>query len=214
MYATNSHKISTSNKIDNEIMSCVMNKSKLSNILYDTIVDHYKTNRKHALSYLYEFTRRQTHGLSIQAYFGKGECGYTCNILKDYLVGNKIYETVDIYIKRRTQYEIEMYKLSCNNHAFLQVVDEKNNCLIIDPTYKQLLFVGAGNVTKWCSAYTEYLFNLPPIFIGTKEELIKLLQDLKMKRLQDEEHCKDNDNILDDWYDDVKIESSLSYITL
>ena len=191
-----------------------MNKIKLSSILYDTIVDHYMTNRKQDLSILYEFTRRQTHGLSVQAYFGKGECGYTCNILKDYLVRNKIYKTVDIYIKRRTRYEIEFHKLSCNDHAFLQTVDEKNNYYIIDPTYKQLLFVGAGNVTKWTSSYTEYLFNLPPIFIGTKQEIVKLLQDLKMKRLQDEEHCKDNDNILDDWYDDVKIESSVSHTTL
>ncbi|OGT38289.1 MAG: hypothetical protein A3F12_05260 [Gammaproteobacteria bacterium RIFCSPHIGHO2_12_FULL_38_14] len=53
-------------------------------------------------------------------------------------------------------------------------------------------------VEKWFSNYAEYLYRLPPVFIGTDEELDQTLSDLYNRRQLDVLHK--NDIWFNDWH--------------
>lgn len=150
------------------------------NIFYYHILSHYKSLG--LKRYLFDYIRREKFGETKQAYSGNGECGNTCRLLKEsYLKDAKINVKVQSNFSRE-------------DHMFLTW-----NSFIIDPTYKQLLYINKGPVEKFHSPYMKYLFNLPPIFIGTSSEMYLLQKELKIIRSADFYH--QNDEIYDNWYE-------------
>lgn len=101
---------------------------------------------------LYDSIQVKKYGYSKQSWFGYKSCGESCYILQKELIKQGYDASVYLNYKK---YE---------DHCFIMI----NNNIIIDPTYKQ--FLSDHRMEVNC-AYREYLFNLPPFFIGTREML-------------------------------------------
>ena len=64
---------------------------------------------------------------------------------------------------------------------------------IVDVLHRNLFMLHRGRVEKWSSPYAEYLFSsLPPVFVGTIEEMEQLNEDLAKRRHDDIWHKDDN----------------------
>jgi hypothetical protein len=183
------------------IKPLIQNRNVLISSVFKKITsDAFRILPKFTYISMYDPIRRELYGLTNKSYNGHGQCGIMTIILYDYL--NKINQDPSkwIKIKERSIDEVEKKKLSVNNHMYL-CITENNEDYIIDPTYKQLLIRNTGNINKFTSFYANYLYNLSPIFIGTKLDLSMLQNKLKNIRNYDKYHC--DDEILDDWYDTV-----------
>ncbi|MDP3560640.1 MAG: hypothetical protein Q8R83_00470 [Legionellaceae bacterium] len=143
---------------------------------------------------IYDYIRAKKYGNTIASYDGAGECGQITGSLQQYLLKVHGIKT-NRYLKDRW-HEYSEKELSCYDHMFLRTSDEK---IIIDPTWKQLFFAKSGKTDKWFSDYTEYLYSLPPVFIGTSDILESTLDSLHKVRNTDPLH-KD-DLWLPDWYE-------------
>lgn len=155
---------------------------------------------KRPVKYLYEHSRVKIYGRRALSYFANGESEYTSQILQQYLQQQAIYTNITYVIRPdRPRSQVELARQSVYNHVYLTAHDGEKK-IIIDPSYKQFLFWGVGKTSKWTSPYTEYLFNLPPVFIGTIAELQDLQRDLRKRRQNDPEHRDEEQYYLDDWY--------------
>lgn len=94
----------------------------------------------------------------------------------------------------------------------LESINPKN-VLIVDVLYRNILMVHAGYTRKWTSKYGNYLFNtLPPIFVGTVQEMEDLIKDMKQRRQQDPEHANDILGNTFRWFEDPYANGTTQYI--
>jgi len=107
---------------------------------------------------IYDSIQVKKHGLSEKSWLGMKCCGESSYIIQKELINNG-YNT-KVFLNYRT-YE---------DHCFIMIDDT-----IIDPTPKQFLMDHRMSVN--CD-YRDYLFNLPPFFIGTKEMLNDYLLEI------------------------------------
>tara|TARA_B100001248_G_C27378866_1_gene455841 strand:+ start:404 stop:985 length:582 start_codon:yes stop_codon:yes gene_type:complete len=119
-----------------------------------------------------------------RTYNGSYHCGVTSfvlgNLLKNEDINIKMYKQESGYGK---------YK---EDHVFLKYDD-----LIIDTTYKQFF---TNNLDDCTSDYHNYLYGfLPPFFVGTKDDLNKLYDELKLKSLNYLKYQTFDDIILEKW---------------
>jgi hypothetical protein len=81
---------------------------------------------------------------------------------------------------------------------FYVSVDEGQ--LIVDPLYRDLLMLGRGLTRKWTSPYANLLYSLPPIFVGTVQEMSNLIAKMEVQRQKDPDHCDDLLGDIMRWY--------------
>lgn len=147
---------------------------------------------------LFDQTRSQKFGFNQMSYDGHGNCGRLSELLKSDLDVRKTFKSVSVQLKSRSIDEMTRLRLPVHNHAFL-LCDEN---IIIDPTYKQLFIYKVGRIEKFISPYADYLYSLPPIFMGTTQEMESLTKVLSSKRSYD--HYHHTDPLLDDWYQNTR----------
>lgn len=138
-------------------------------------------------------------------YDGYGQSVLATKITRDYLNSNtnsSIFNNIKIYHHEISCYEA-LEKRSQAEHMFLRAgLKDNSREYIIDPTYKQLFIKKYGDVQKFDSSYATYLYNLPPVFIGTEEELSKLKSKLRKEKSLDFFH--EHDNYIDNWHSESK----------
>ena len=116
-------------------------------------------------------------------YNGRESCGAACMILGKYLIKNNYPIKMFLYKSAHTKYY--------NDHVFLM-----HNEYIIDPTYKQF-FCQSSNHSM--SNYNKYLYEeFFPFFVGTRDDLNKLFNNLN-NVLYDDLNYKLDEDILDYW---------------
>jgi hypothetical protein len=112
---------------------------------------------------LFEYYQTKKYGELPTSWVGIKHCGDTSFVTKELLLCNN-FNNIKV-ISNNMQ--------DPNDHCFLM-----NNDIIIDTTYKQfLLDERMGETCK----YKEYLFNLPPFFIGTNEMLEETIYTIIQK---------------------------------
>lgn len=113
--------------------------------------------------------------ISVQTYEGYMMCGNMTYILHEILLKNKLVKKSDI---RLLEYR-EGYGDYLETHVHLVV----NNKYVIDPTYRQFFYVNGDN-----HKMGEYLYEkMPPIYIGTYDELFSEID--KLKNMDDQLEC-------------------------
>jgi hypothetical protein len=170
--------------------------TKLSTQFFNVIKSHYKYN-KYVWPSMYDSFRYKKYGL-IGSYDGHGQCGCVSKLLKDHIVSQKLFEDVSICKTVKSIEEATRNSLSCYDHVFLKVSNKSKNEFIVDGTYKQLFIQKRGPVDKCVSPYADYLYNLPPVFIGTYDDLFELMHDLQRIKSADPLHA--DDIFITDWY--------------
>ncbi len=155
---------------------------------------------------LFDKARSEKLGYNQQTYDGHGNCQRLSELLKAELDRNKIFsgdigvfKSVTVQVKHRSANEVRQLKLPINTHSFLLC----DKTLIIDPSYKQLLITKTGHNQKLFSPYAEYLYGLPPIFMGTIQDMRDLISKLGLYRSYDLTH--QSDFIADDWYENTQM---------
>lgn len=159
--------------------------SYLSSNLYKLVSSNFKT--RYFPDVIFDSARVERYGRSSLAYNGRSESLVLSKMVKDYIVETQLFKEPKFY--HRTISILESFaKRTVGSHMFLKVQDSKGKTIIIDPSYKSLLYRKFGHVDQWFSEYTEYLFHLDPVFIGTERELNNLLMNLSVKRCNDIYH--------------------------
>lgn len=169
-------------------------KQSLDKQLFNFISEHYKTRL--FPNAIYDRIRATKYGNTPASYDGAGECGHISNMLQEYLDVHGI--KTNRYLKNRWC-DYSEKQLGCYDHMFLCTSDEK---IIIDATWKQLFFDKSGKTDKWFSKYTEYLYILPPVFVGTPDLLRNTLHSLH--KIRDSDPLHKDDLWLPDWYEKVE----------
>lgn len=180
-----------------------MNPRNLSSELFSIINHRYKYNN-HIWSHLHDSLRYDKYG-SCQSYNGRGFCGVISYSLKDYLTSNNIFDNVRICTTQKDIEQITKLGLSYSDHIFLKALNKDNQQLIIDGTYKQLFITKRCPVEKVFSPYANILYNLPPVFIGTYDDLYKLMCCLQKWKNADSLHIQDS--FITDWYSETKYQN-------
>ena len=142
-------------------------------------------------------------------YCGYMKCGVAC-----YVLGNLL----------RSKLEIEMYMYEFGHgkyredHVFL-----KHKDFIIDPTYRQFLTdnrtgpdFASDTKSKYTglSRYNNYLYSLPPFFVGTVEDLHELHGHLSFLNSQEFEHNCIPKDVLNNWREDVLVTERLGPVEI
>ena len=112
-------------------------------------------------------------------YDGKSCCGAASFILGKHLIKNNYNVNMYLYKFGYADYYQDHVHLRYKNY-------------IIDPTYKQFFY---NNSKNSISAYNNYLYNLPPFFFGTYQDLNYLISKLNNLSKYDLGFELDNDLI-------------------
>lgn len=125
-------------------------------------------------------SRMQIHKKGIYTYEGKKRCGVTSLIL-----GNLLK-------KQNLKVDMKLSINKYNDHVFL-----KYNDLIIDPTYRQFL---SDERKSHLSNYNNYLYTYyTPIYVGTKDNLFKLIKNLDTLNKKEFKNSIINNDIYYNW---------------
>jgi len=130
----------------------------------------------------------------------------TCAIISNVepIVKYPLFDNIEVYYHDINVHQAFTDRSQCE-HMFLKARLKDNlysDKYIIDPTYKQLFIKRYGDIRKFYSLYAEYLYRLPPVFIGTEDELETLKFTLDREKKFDFYH--ENDNYLDVWHKEAK----------
>lgn len=174
-----------------------MNYTNLSFELYSIIKYQYFYNN-HIWSNIHDANRYDKYGPA-KSFDGIGFCGLISYSLKDYLIKNNVFDMIHLGITQKDPSEITKLGLPYADHIFLKVT---NQDLIIDGTYKQLFINKRGQIDKLYSPYANMLYELPPVFIGTKTDLFNLMETIKNCKNTDPLHNRDPHII--DWHSEIK----------
>ena len=132
-------------------------------------------------------------------YIPKGQgtyCGELCCGVTTFVLGNLLKGKMPIkmFINKNG------YR---NDHVFLKTGD-----IIIDPTYRQFFNDDRNSAI---SKYNTYLYNnLPPFFVGTKNDLNLLIEDLKFRNSLEFPNNIIDDKVGKNWNEDKEITEILS----
>lgn len=152
----------------------------------------------------FELKRTEKFGKTNKSYYGRSYSRDICLIIFNYLLVNYIKVDKIEYHKTEKYYYLNFNSdrtLTSDWHSFL-VCYKDNKEYIIDGSYKSLFMIHRGYVDKWFSEYAEKIFSLPPIFVGTREELNTLKKEMEEIRKLDKLH---KDDEIPDWHSDSKI---------
>lgn len=147
----------------------------------------------------YDTVREEKYGYEPLAYDGRGYCEYICMKLAPYLHSSeckvslvKRFLTHDFILTHDSFGQTYSYPQGYG-HAYLRVCfgDEEGTDIFIDPTYKQLFINKRGPMKKFFSPYAEYLYSLPPVFAGTKQDFVDLVQEIEERKQHDPYHKHD-----------------------
>ena len=158
--------------------------AKFVNSKYDYITKNViKLNNMSNDEILHNSYRLNYMEKNYNTYNGNTSCGAACFILGRILIDQKI--------------PVKMYKYKFGYGNYYQDhVHLRHNNIIIDPTYKQFFNINAG---KGISEYDNYLYNyLPPFFVGTSNDLVKLYKNLDRRSMKEFGNNLDSD-MLDFW---------------
>ena len=174
--------------------------TKLHNELFMVLTKKFESNpRKYSV--LYDNPRAEIYGTNRLSYTGYARAEKINKILYDYINQEQKFTTVEMMIARRKLSDVIKHKLPSVHHCYIVA----NDNIIIDPTYRHLLINHTGNLDKTFSPYAEFVYNLPPIFIGTEFDVDILIAVAENEKEQDILHCADN--IIHDWYSNSELYS-------
>jgi len=139
-------------------------------------------------------------------YDGSGHSFLATKVAKDVLSSdpNSIFKNFKVYYHHIDAHEA-LRKRTKSEHTFIKTTLKEDGLefnYIIDPTYKQLFIRRYGYVNQFNSSYANYLYSLPPVYIGTIQELDNLISKLERKRNIDK--FNNYDIIVDHWYNQAK----------
>lgn len=155
--------------VNNQYNFITKNIIKLNNLSNDDILHN---------SYRIKYMNKNKN-----TYTGNTCCGAACFILGK------------ILIKQQIPVKMYLYKFGYSEY-YQDHVHLRYEGIIIDPTYKQFFNINAG---KGISKYDNYLYNnLPPFFVGTHRDLVKLYKKLDRKSMEEFDNNLDSD-LLDFW---------------
>lgn len=148
--------------------------------------------------YFYDTVREEKYGYEPLAYDGHGYCEYICMKLAPYLYSSDCETSL---VKRFLQHDFVLTHDSFGQvysyprgygHAYLKVFfEEEGTDIFIDPTYKQLFINKRGPMKKFFSPYAEYLYSLPSVFAGTKQDFVDLVDEIEKRKQLDPYHKND-----------------------
>jgi hypothetical protein len=160
-------------------------KGLLQRTLYNKIKDLSKSE------HFYDTVREEKYSLSSLSYDGQGYCEYICAQLVPYFISPDCKLSMVRHILSHDFIITHDYSYPRGyGHAYLKAGFEGIN-LYIDPTYKQLFISKRGPMKKFFSPYAEYLYSLPPVFAGTREDFADLVKDLEERKRHDPYHEDD-----------------------
>ena len=181
-----------------------LTKNFLNEIIHTTKNVNYQPSLKHA----FNIGRMGKHGLTNLAYDGRGYSTEINNLLLSNIQKNFSFEFDRIechytqkYFWLGPDFVGDISSQSNSWHSFLKCYKGTDET-IIDPTYKSLFMIHRGKVAKWDSFYAEAIYKLPPVFVGTQNELNGLNKTMTEMRKHDELH-KDDDIV--DWHSNSKV---------
>lgn len=148
---------------------------------------------------IFDTFRQEKYSDPLLSYDGRSESFKTSLLVKKHIINNNIYKHAKIklcQINEKYDHANSLKYCRSNFHTFLKIEHPIIEPLIIDPTYKDLFFVKRGRVEKWFSTYAEYLYRLPPVFIGTENNLKHLVEELQNLAELDEYHKDDLESIM------------------
>jgi hypothetical protein len=143
-----------------------------------------------------------------QAQFGRTEQSYSGNVWNHEMVDIALKTTQsllpDSNCKKISKIEYSGHQYHENESGtsghFYVSVDEGQ--LIVDPLYRDLLMLGRGWTRKWTSPYSDLLYSLPPVFVGTVQEIADLITTMGVERQKDPDHVDDQLGDIMRWYRD------------
>jgi hypothetical protein len=148
---------------------------------------------------VYEVVRARKHGCTADSYNGN-----TWNhemVAVAYREAQRLLPESHVRSIRKIEYSGSGHRqneLSRTAHFYVSVDDGE---LIIDPLYRNLLMLHAGNSSKFTSPYAEHLYGtLDPVFVGTVLEMEKLVEECYLVRREDPEHATDSLGDTMRWY--------------
>jgi len=127
-----------------------------------------------------------------ETYCGRLKCGITTFVLGHLL---KESMTIGMY---KSKFGYGKY---VEDHVFLKCGD-----LIIDPTYRQFFTdnrsVSSTSTNSGRSEYNDYLYSLPPFFVGTRDQLQELSHQLEAMHSHEFDYNPFSKDRLDHWRED------------
>lgn len=139
-----------------------------------------------------------------KTYCGQMKCGITTFALGNILKNNM---DIDMYMYRFG------YGKYLEDHVFLKYKE-----YIIDPTYRQFFTDDRSGFNfnnkdsskySGISIYNNYLYDLPPFFVGTMDDLYNLYIKLDKLNSEEFEYNSLSKDILDNWQEDYCITERL-----
>jgi hypothetical protein len=144
----------------------------------------------------YDSVRAEKYGQTSLAYDGQGCCEHICARLVPYFTSPDCKLSMvrhilshDFILTQDSFGQVYSYPRGYG-HAYLKARFEGID-LYIDPTYKQLFINKRGPMSKFFSPYAEFLYSLPPVFAGTKEDFVELVEQIEERKERDPYHTKD-----------------------
>jgi len=134
-------------------------------------------------------------------YCGRMKCGITSLVL-----GKQLKKCMDIQMFK---YQFG-YGKYIEDHVFL-----KSGELIIDPTYRQFFTDNRNGLSvserknSGLSEYNNFLYTLPPFFVGTRGDLVDLYHQLKKMNYIEFGYSTISNDLLENWREDYCITKQL-----
>ena len=127
---------------------------------FNKIINEIKILEPNHHGYLFDYSQKLIFGETKNAYIGEKLCGDACFVV------SRLLKPLNYDIK--VKYNSNNYVKNIDDHCFILI----NNSIYVDPTYKQFLKYNIKDNNKSIN----YLYNeLDPFFIGTREDLIKII---------------------------------------
>lgn len=165
-------------------------------------------SHKYKLVWSFDSQRTKTYGLTNRSWHGRG---YSEDLNHMILYNMQAchsnpFDKIEMHYTEKPFYLQPDFpgdekSLTSSWHTFLKCYKGSKET-IIDPSYKSLYMIHRGHVDKWNSPYANKIFDLPPVFVGSKKELDALNKDMSCARVEDPLH-KDDDIV--DWHKDTKV---------
>lgn len=173
----------------------------LSINFYKTIGNYYK-NRGYFPKVIYDCHRSERYSDKLLSYDGKGEDLESSLLIKNQVMKNNVFPHTRVKLQK-VNGGFHKGNVKASHHIYIRVDHPGLRSIIIDPTYKQLFFVKRGRIEKWFSPYAEYLYRLPPVFVGTETDLKAMVESLQVLAKLDEYH-KEDAGLFDTFHFDSK----------